>query len=183
LITAQENHPFIKSINLFQQEDIVVLRWVIHGGNTCQGMKIYRGENETEKLKIDQISGICGSTDSDEQYTFVDSNAVVNAFNYYTIEFGTQGISDPESIFFEQFGEDGLLVLTDPFNDQARVLFTNSDHASAVFRVVDRSGRVMNEMVSSSQEIIVNMSGWKDGLYYFQLIVNEEQKSGKLFKF
>lgn len=183
LTVAQENHPFIKSINLFQQEDLVVLRWVIRGGNTCQGMKIHRGVNETEYEQVGSIVGICGSTDSDELYTYVDSNAVANSYNYYRLEFGTQGLSEPEGLFFQQFGDDDILVLPDPINDRARVLFSNSDHQLAVLRVVDRNGAIFGELTSMDQEIMVNMSGWKDGLYYFQLIVNDERKSGKLFKF
>jgi hypothetical protein len=49
--------------------------------------------------------------------------------------------------------------------------------------VVDRNGAIFGELSSTGKEMIVNMSGWKDGLYYFQLIVNDELKSGKLFKF
>ena len=180
---AQENHPFIKSISLFQQEDVVVLRWVIHGGNTCQGMRIFRSENEVDFSQVGIISGICGSTDSDELYTYVDSNAVANANNYYHIEFGSQGLSEAEGIFFEQFGEEGILVLPDPINARVRVLFSNVDHAPALLRVVDRNGAIFGELSSTGKEMIVNMSGWKDGLYYFQLIVNDELKSGKLFKF
>lgn len=180
---AQENHPFIKSISLFQQEDVVVLRWVIHGGNTCQGMRIFRSENEIDFSQVGIISGICGSTDSDELYTYVDSSAVANANNYYHIEFGSQGLSDAEGIFFEQFGEDDILVLPDPINNRARVLFSNDDYELALLRVVDRNGLLFREMTSMNQEIMVNMSGWKGGLYYFQLIVNDELKSGKLFKF
>ena len=103
--------------------------------------------------------------------------------NYYQIEFGIKGLSDPEGIFFEQFGEDDILVLPDPINDWARVLFSNVDHAPALLRVVDRNGAIFGELSSTGKEMIVNMSGWKDGLYYFQLIVNDELKSGKLFKF
>ena len=183
LTVAQENHPFVKSINLFQQEDLVVLRWVIHGGNTCQGMKIHRGENEADFEQIGLISGICGSTDSDELYTYVDSSALANSYNYYRIEFGTKGFSEPEGLFFQQFGDDDILVLPDPINDRARVLFENDNHELAVLRVVDRNGAIFGELTTMNQEIMVNMNGWKDGLYYFQLIVNDELKSGKLFKF
>jgi hypothetical protein len=183
LVKGQGNHPFIKSVNLFQQEDVVVLRWVMHGGNTCQGMKINRAENEVDFSQIGIISGICGSTDSDEQYTYVDSNATPNIINYYRIGFGTQGLSDSEGIFFEQFGGGDILVLPDPINDRTRVLFSNNQHYVAMLRVVNRNGTVFREITSKDEEIIVNMSGWKEGLYYFQLMVNDERKSGKLFKF
>ena len=60
LVKGQGNHPFIKSVNLFQQEDVVVLRWVMHGGNTCHGMKVYRAENEVDFSQIGIISGSLG---------------------------------------------------------------------------------------------------------------------------
>ena len=161
----------------------MVLRWVIRGGNTCQGMKIYRGETEVAENQIGLISGICGSTDSDETYEHVDSGAVANIFNYYRIEFGTQGLSEPVGVFFKRFGDDDVLVLPDPINDRARILFDNEDHHSAELLVVNRLGAVVSRNTSNTEEFDVQMTGWKDGLYYFQLLVNGEKKSGKLFKF
>lgn len=144
---------------------------------------MYRGQSEAAINLISEIPGICGSTDSDEAYEYVDSNAVANVFNHYRLEFGSQGLSDPVGLFFKQFGDDDVLVLPDPINDRARILFDNVDHRSAVIRVFDRNGRVLSESTTNAEEFTIQMSGWKDGLYYFQVLVNRERKSGKLFKF
>ena len=161
----------------------MVLRWVIRGGNTCQGMKIYRGETDVAENQIGLISGICGSTDSDETYEYVDSSAIANIFNYYRIEFGTQGLSEPVGVFFKRFGNDDVLVLPDPINDRAQILFDNQDHHSAMLLIVNTLGQIVDRKSTVSEEFDVRMNGWKDGLYYFQIVVNGEKKTGKLFKF
>ena len=180
---AQTAHPILRDLSVFQQEDQIVLRWVIFGGNTCQGTKIFRGSSEADLMQIGSISGICGSTDSDETYTYVDSNAIANTLNYYKLELGYQGFSQPVSIFFEQFGPEGVLVISDPLNKQVRILHDNLGKKIAELTIVDQSGLIISRLKDDTQEFSVDMRDWDSGIYFFQLKVNDRIRTGKLFNF
>lgn len=175
-------HSILKSFIAFQQEDVIVLRWVISGGNQCAGTTMFRSEDNDVFSRIGQIDGICGNTDSDETYTFVDSTANANEVNYYKLEMGQQGFTTVVQLFFEQFGENDVLVSPNHTEGPIRILFSNPNKEPTDLTILDRSGKPIITRKATGSEFNLDLVGLRTGIYYFHLSKNGEVKSGKFFK-
>jgi hypothetical protein len=179
---SAQPHSILKSFIAFQQEDVVVLRWVIAGGNQCAGTTMFRSEHNDVFSRIGHIEGICGNTDADETYTFVDSTALPNVNNYYKLEMGLQGFTTVVQLFFEQFGDNDVLVSPNHTDGPLRILFSNPNQETADLTILDRGGRPILTRNGSGSEFNLDLVGLSSGMYYFHLTINGKVKTGKFFK-
>ena len=169
LTEAQTAHPILSSFNAYKQPNGILLRWVIKGGNQCQGTKVFRSVEGDTYQQINQIPGICGSFTEDETYQFFDSVPVPNRYNSYRLELGFQGFSEPVTVFFEQFGADDHLVLSDPNSGTVQILFSNDLNRKATLRVFDSSGKLVREQTTTGNRMELNPTGLITGIYVFRI--------------
>lgn len=143
---------------------------------------MFRSEDNDVFSRIGHIEGICGSTDSDETYTFVDSTAVANQVNYYKLEMGLQGFTTVIQIFFERFGNNDVLVSPNHTDGPMRILFSNPNMEQTQLTIFDRSGKPVLSRNVSGSEFNLDLVGLRTGIYYFQLSNNGKLKTGKFYK-
>lgn len=175
-------HPILKSFSAYQQTNGILLRWVIKGGNQCNGTRVLRAADDLVFEQINLIPGICGDFTEDETYSFFDSIPISNAYNHYKLELGFQGFTDTITVFFEDFGSDDHLVLTDHHAGEYRILFTNANRKQALLRVFDRSGNELLRESTTDNDFLIRPSGWKNGVYLFRISgVSETDIHGKFY--
>ncbi|MBI1287304.1 MAG: T9SS type A sorting domain-containing protein [Flavobacteriales bacterium] len=181
-VASFAQHPILNSFDAFRQPNGIELRWVIKGGEQCNGTQIFRAGDDLVFEQIDHIPGICGSTISNEAYAFFDSVPVPNAYNHYKLQLGDQGFTDTVTVFFEDFGNDDFLLLSDHQNGTHRILFSNDNHNTAVLRVFDYSGSELHTQTTTGNDFILQPSGWRSGIYLFRISgVSQTDIHGKIY--
>lgn len=175
-------HPILRSFTALKQPNGVNLKWVIKGGQQCFGIRIFRADETLLFDQIDHIDGVCGDTEADEAYTYFDSNPISNDYNFYRLEMGSQGFTDTIQVFFEDFGRDRYLLITENASNQFRVLFSNDNNRDALLKVFDVSGNLMFEETRAANDFTIVPDGWRAGVYVFRISgVAETDLSGKFY--
>lgn len=181
MAAAQGPHPILRSFTAFRQPNGIVLKWVIKGGKQCNGTWVFRADESLVFEEINHVEGICGDFTEDETYTYFDPEPISNRYNYYKLEMGFQGLTDTIVVFFEDFGSDGYLLLTQP-NGNYRILFSNDNNREARLQLFDVSGKLMFEESGMSNDFILEPTGWRAGVYVFRISgVAEGNITGKLY--
>lgn len=178
---AQDPHPILRSFTAIRQPNGIFLKWVIKGGKQCDGTKVFRSDESLVFEEINHVEGICGDFTEDETYTYFDSEPIPNRYNHYKLEMGFQGLTDTIQVFFEDFGSDGFLLLTET-NGSYRILFSNDNNREATIQVLDLSGKLMFEDAGIGNDFTLQPNGWRAGIYVFRISgVAETDITGKLY--
>lgn len=179
---AQTPHPILRSFSAAKQPNGVLLKWVIKGGQQCQGTFVHRADGGLLFEQINHIDGICGSTAGDETYTYFDSEPFSNAYNHYRLELGFQGFTDTVTVFFEDFGAAKYLLKSDQALQKHRVLFSNDKNAVAEITVFDHAGNRMTTFEVLGSDAVISTSGWRPGVYVFSIAgVSQADITGKFY--
>lgn len=64
--------PTLNYFNANSTSNSVLLTWEIKGGNTCNGIAIFRSTDGINFQQIGQVDGLCGSTDFAVAYSYTD---------------------------------------------------------------------------------------------------------------
>lgn len=180
IVTGQSPHPILRSFDAIKQPNGVLLKWVIKGGQQCQGTWVYRADESELFEVINHVEGICGDFTEDETYTYFDNSPRSNAYNRYRLEMGMQGFTDTITLFFEDFGSDNYLLLSE--NGQFKILFSNDLSREATLQLFDLSGKVLREEKTLQNDIEVDPAGLRAGVYLFRISgVSESDITGKLY--
>lgn len=178
---AQES--FLWDFRAYQSGSEVQLVWTIRGGNTCFGTIIERAEDGETFAEIGEISGICGSNEGDETYTFTDSTPAKNSFNYYRLQFGGVGTSDTQTVEFLVLKEAGFVIINNPLLTASFIQFPNPTQALHRLRVSDLSGKLHLTKETETRRIKISRGELQGGLYILELSspgINGQSYFGKL---
>jgi len=179
---AQQPHPILKSFEAYKQPNGILLRWVIFGGNQCQGTKVYRSEDGMNFDQINHIPGICGNFTEDETYNSFDTIPHKNTYNHYRLEMGFQGFTDIVTLFFEDFEGENYALLSEPQLSRYQILFENDLGNTTKLEVFDRMGNSIIRLSNNRSDHILYTDGWKRGLYIFRITgVDAGTIFGKIF--
>ncbi|MFM1875953.1 MAG: hypothetical protein RL266_1690 [Bacteroidota bacterium] len=181
-LLAQTPHPILRSFSAVKQPNGVFLKWVIKGGQQCQGTHVFRAGDDFLFEQINHIDGICGSTTGDETYTYFDNEPFSNAYNHYRLELGFQGFTDTVTVFFEDFGAAAFLLQSDQALQTHRVLFSNDNNAVAEITVFDHAGNRLTTFEVLGSDAVISTSGWRPGIYLFSIAgVSRSDIAGKFY--
>ncbi len=169
LALAQRPHPILKEFSGFRQDNGVMLKWVIEGGNQCNGIDIYRALEQGGFLRVGNIAGICGSADFDETYTFLDTTAVRNRDNSYRLELGWQGYTEVITVFFSDLNLGRHTRLTDPADGSVRFIFDNPQQLSVTVELFDVSGMAVTRETTRNGEFLLRKDGLRPGVYIYRI--------------
>ncbi len=182
MVSAQQPHPILTSFEAYKQTNGVLLRWVISGGNQCQGTKVYRSVDAIEFEQINHIPGICGGNQADETYTYFDTIPFANSNNHYRLEMGFQGFTEVVTVFFEDFGSKNFLIYSDHASDRFTILFSNDLNAKTTLEIFDRVGNTVYRDVGTGNNHTFQSLGWRPGVYFFRISgVSEADLVGKIY--
>lgn len=178
---AQNSHPILRDFFGRQEGNTIVLTWIIKGGNTCQGTRIQRFENDSAFVQIGEYDGICGDASSDEKYEFTDNAPLPNQTNFYRLELGHQGYTNVIQADFYTYTEGGYIILGNPLVEVTTIVFDNPKGEEYELSLYDINGRIVLQKPTEKTKVKIYNEGFMNGLYTF-VISNEEQAilKGKL---
>ena len=158
-----QSHYLIKSFDAYKDKNRIILNWSIKKGNSCFGIGILRSENGRDYTKIGEIQGICGSNESETNYTFVDESP--NHANYYVLELGFSGKTDPP-IFVKFISLDGKTskVIPNPAIYTAYVLFDNPNNEKHTVRFYSNDGKLIRQNITNEDKVYISLENLDDRL-------------------
>lgn len=127
----------------------IILSWEIAAGNTCSGIRIFRGADSLNFTQIGQIDGVCGNPGFAVPFSYTDSFPLPNTRNFYRLEFGGNGVSRVVYADYFIFPESGYRLLYDS-NGGLQISFQNPQSEQAVLEVFDLSGRLVFTSATTS---------------------------------
>ena len=151
------------------KDDLIILKWGITGGNTCNGILINHSVDDINYEQVGEIPGICGSQIAEVPYTFIHDSPVSGQNNYYKLELGLQGSSTPLIITFYNTSENGYLLFPNPGVEVLQIVVTgNGEPTELLFR--DVSGKIIGSINANSGEVIsVPTTEWASGVYFISI--------------
>lgn len=156
-------HEILDEFNAKQSNEQVIVRLVISGGRSCDGIEIYRGVDSTNVSLIGKIPGICGGSDNPVPYEFTDENPVKNKKVYYRANLGQQGFTTAIPFTFLAYNNNVLL-----YPSPAESYFNlniNLDNYEAQVTVYNASGNKILAFSTNSNQNIIDVSDWPTGNY------------------
>lgn len=181
LAYSQEADIYLENVIAVQQEDNVFLRWTIKAGNTCDGTRIQRSEDGVAFEKIGEIPGVCGSPSQSVTYDFRDTIPLYNKMNYYRLELGILGFSTPVFVEVIRLNDEGYSLNPNPVVDISNLLFDNPDNESHEVCLINMSGEVVYNIVTTSNRVEIERDFLSAGTYIFKILKGNELKArGKL---
>lgn len=181
-VMAQKPHAILRSFSAVKQPNGVNLKWVIIGGRQCDGTRVFRAGEALQFELIEHIEGICGSQSDDVTYSYFDNSPKSNSYNFYRLEMGLQGFTDTVNVFFEDFGLDRYLLLSETQSQAYRILFSNDLNREATLNIYDISGRAIYQDQTIGNDFQLSSVNWDAGVYVFRISgIAEVDVAGKLY--
>ena len=110
-------------LNYFKADvhaDQILLEWEMTQGNTCNGIQILHGFDETPASLLHEISGICGSKLETIRYQYAHQNPEANREHHYQLIFGNLGSSEIISVYLRDF-QSGYHLAPNPIQTEGRL--------------------------------------------------------------
>jgi len=156
-------HEILDEFTVKQTKEGVVIRLVISGGRSCDGIDIYRGLDSNNVSQIGRIAGICGGADNPVPFVYIDENPVKNKLVYYSAELGQQGFTSALPFTFLDFNND-VLLYPNP-TTSIITLNINLENSSALVTIHNVLGKQVLQFTTSEQKNEIDIETWLIGNY------------------
>lgn len=151
-----QSHYLLSKLGATRHDNRIIINWTIKQGGSCFGIGILRSTNNVDYQKIGEITGVCGSSESEQNFVFVDEHPEKNKIHYYVLELGFSGKSAPplEAEYFD-FERSKSLVLPNPLVSDAKIKFINPNLDRHTLLVFDAMGKFVSSQISESDEFLL----------------------------
>jgi hypothetical protein len=152
-----QSHYLLSRLEASKDKNRIILNWTIKRGGSCFGIGILRSTNNTDFEKIGEITGVCGSAETEQNFVFIDENPVKNKIHYYVLEMGFSGKTEPplEAEYFD-FEKNKSFVFPNPMRSEGRIKFINPHSSKHLLSVFDLMGRKIWSQSTDNDEFILS---------------------------
>jgi hypothetical protein len=173
---------FLNDFTITNNNGVVLMKWVIASGVTCDGVRVFRSSDDIFYEQIGRIEGICGSPYSAVSYEFNDSLPQMNQVNYYKLELGNIGFSPVRALLIIDFSEQNFQIIPNPAKEYCNIHFQNSMSQLHSMQLFDMSGKLFLELQTNESSFYLNTSELKPQIYVFRIINNANRSfvSGRI---
>ena len=167
--TNGQSHYLLSRLEAFKSENRVIINWNIRQGGSCFGIGILRSTDQVHYDVIGEIFGNCGSSESEQTFSFIDENPVKNKINYYVLEMGFSGRSAPPlTIEYYDLGKNNSKVIPNPLTLNGKILFINPSNTKHTILIFDQTGRIVKSALSYDDFFIPGL-GYADDFSHSEL--------------
>jgi hypothetical protein len=170
----------IKSFNVFQNKNTVVLSFVIGPGLECSGYTVYHGIDSLNLSPVLDVPGICGNNSTTEEKTGTHFSPVQNTVNYYKVTLNPyQGESQIKAIYVSENPNAKLLAFPNPvyrFEDPLTLRLFNTNNVNVVGYLVDQFGLTIKTLDLTTKVDIatIDVGALNNGVYVVWLTDGEQ---------
>jgi hypothetical protein len=186
LTICGQSHYLLSSFQAEKSGNRVILNWSIKQGSSCIGINILRSNDTINFKEIGNIQGICGSTEFEQRFSFVDDKPLPNQTNYYKLELGFSGQTNPPlAVECISLGEQKTKVVPNPNNGFGSIYFENPNNESVQILIHDSHGRYVDSYQSQSNQIYFDLTpdvnsligfNCNDNFYNYTILSENNQK-------
>ncbi len=164
-----QSNELLDDFTAFESDGKVYLNWTLTSGSTCDGIEIFHSNDLINFARIGDIPGICGSSTEPVSYTFIHTTPLQNSVNNYRLQLGLLGFSNTISLNLIDIKENGYSVFPNPLQENSTLYFKNPRKEIFIVRILDHTGKALKQHSVSSENISLNSSEYKPGIYFFTL--------------
>ncbi len=151
-------HPFISDFKAIKDRDNTLLTWTIRQGSICFGIGIWRSTDDINYELVGRIEGECGSIDKAKIYTWLDEKPSIPGKNYYKLEIGIEGTSEPGLLVtFADYGKNGLVISPNPFDEFTWIEFWNPTNDPHQIFVYTSSGQYIIKGKTTDDSFVIQI--------------------------
>ncbi|MFT5256356.1 MAG: hypothetical protein ACI9RL_001714 [Candidatus Paceibacteria bacterium] len=161
-------HPILDEFTALQSNNGVQLKLVISGGESCNGITMYRGIDTTTFVEIGDIAGVCGGSESPVPYEFFDEQPIKNQWVYYRAEMGPLSFTTPLPFRFLNF-EDGVSLFPNPTSNTLSLNINISENQEASVYIYNLSGNTIISFTTTEPQTNISVSSLNNGVYYARI--------------
>ncbi|MFT6844511.1 MAG: hypothetical protein ACJAUV_000691 [Flavobacteriales bacterium] len=161
-------HPILDEFTALQSNNGVQLKLIISGGESCNGITMYRGIDTTNFLEIGDIAGVCGGSASPVPYEFFDEQPIKNQWVYYRAEMGPLSFTTPLPFKFLDF-EDGVSLFPNPTSTVLTLNINISENQEAFVQIFNVSGNAIISFNTSKPQTDIPVIHLHSGVYYARI--------------
>ena len=178
---AQQDTIF-RTFNLSQTNNGVLISFTIRGGVTCSGVRIERSHDGTKYDEVYEFAGVCGSLNTDESYSYTDTQPLVNETAWYRLDLSSLGLySGTRNIRYIGYDASGLAFFPNPCRDDCEVFFSNPREIGHEAVLYDQTGKTISTEILTGNRWTPQTSLLPGGVYFFRILIDGEIRySGKL---
>ena len=167
-VSGITQHRILDGFVIEQTSSGVSLKIIISGGESCNGINIYRGIDSSEVEKIGRIPGLCGGGEDPLPYFFTDESPLKNQLVYYRAELGSQGFTEAQAFTCIDFSKE-LLIYPNPAKHQINVNAQLNEQSSNTLMIVDAQGRMKMTYNTTQEQTPISISALANGTYWVLL--------------
>jgi hypothetical protein len=185
-ISFGQDHFILSRFQAIKDKNRVILTWSIRQNHSCQGVGILRSTDGRDFEQIGEILGLCGSPSEEQHFTYVDENPVNNKTNYYVLELGFAGKTEPPlKVDFIDLSTQTSKAIPNPFRQYTTIHFFNQNNEHHQIMLYDSQGKYVTSGKSNSDKFIIDLPGKEEiemasfnfpQNRYFYVITNESGK-------
>ncbi len=177
-IAAQE-HPFLSEFKLSEADDAVKVEWTMVAGGTCVGTAILRSLDSLAFQPVGYIDGICGNIIDPVSYQFVDNTAPELSTLFYRLELGSSGSSSIKKIELQRLHSVAHRFQPSSVSDQGEILLNVDPEIPVQIDLFNAVGKQIGQVNGRGGRHGIEVRGWDQGLYIYQVSIAGERSSGK----
>ncbi len=137
-----QDHYLLDNFTATKDRARIILTWTMKAGATCFGTGILRSDSNSDFKVIGNIPGICGSEDEKMTFSYIDENPIPNATNYYVLELGFSGQTEPPlKVDYIVFNDKSSKAIPNPMRQHGRIVFENINNTLHTIKIYDSQGR------------------------------------------
>lgn len=178
---AQENEALAK-FNVSENDNSLLITWTIKAGFSCSDLHIEHSSDGINYSTVYSYPGICGAIGNDETFNFNHEDPKTGN-NFYKIDLGFFGFSEPLSANFINKKEKGYVIYPMPVQKNSKISFYNPGFLKFTLIVSEGSGKVvyLEDNITKS-EVQINNLNLQKGTYHFILSNGNISYSGTFIK-
>ena len=169
----------LNNINWQVENGNVFIEWFLEKGQTCLGIDVNRrSDTLTDFQTIHNIPGLCGSEDKRIRFTYTDTSAKHNSFNYYMIDLGGEAQLFTTGVYV--LVDQDVLVYPQPSNGQTvNIRFRNAQSQTFIFELYHTSGQKVMSL-ETKEDGIQLQNTFDAGVYLFRLVGDGQEVVGRV---
>ncbi|MFN5318028.1 MAG: T9SS type A sorting domain-containing protein [Bacteroidia bacterium] len=141
----------------------IYLEWTTKAGSTCADLSIERSFEGGVFEEVYQYNGICGETDKDQTYSYIDSITQGGMYGYRINE----NNGDYSDTIFVQAFADGAAVVAypNPAGDVIYLRFSDYALTKINYMLVNQQGHVLRNVQNEHLQNGISLSTLPAGIY------------------